>query len=102
MLILAVCLALAACAIIQGTKVENAVLKALAADQRTAEYKFDVSRGDDGTILITGKLFKAEEIAIVTEIAKAVPGVKSVVNRCSIEEPSNGMIQDETVDAPFL
>jgi osmotically-inducible protein OsmY len=102
MLILAVCIALAACSIIQGTKVENAVLKALAGDQRTAQYKFDVSRGDDGTILITGKVFKAEELDAVTEIAKAVPGVKSVVNRCSLEETGNGMLQDETVDAPFL
>jgi osmotically-inducible protein OsmY len=102
MLILAMCLTLAACAIIQGTKVENAVLKALAADQRTAQYKFDVSRGDDGTILITGKLFKAEEVAIVTEIAKAVPGVKNVVNRCSIEEPGSNMLQDETIGVPYL
>jgi osmotically-inducible protein OsmY len=102
MLILAVCIALAACSIIQGTKVENAVLKALASDQRTAEYKFDVSRGDDGAILITGKVFKAEELAAVTEIAKAVPGVKSVVNRCSLEETGNGMLQDETIGVPYL
>ena len=102
MLILAVCLTLSACSIIQGTKVENAVLKALADDQRTAQYKFDVSRSDNGAILITGKLYKAEEIAIVTEIAKTVPGVKAVVNRCSIEEPGSNMLQDETIGVPYL
>jgi hypothetical protein len=61
-----------------------------------------VSRQDDGSILITGKVAGNEEVDAVTEIAKSVPGVKTVVNRCSVEEPGSNLMQDETVNTPFL
>lgn len=101
-LCLTTCLLFAACSIIQGTQVENAVLAALAKDSRTSQYEFNVVRQDDGAVVITGKVFAPEEINAVTEIAKSVKGVDKVVNNCSLEEQGSNMLQDEYVNTPFL
>lgn len=88
----------ASCDLIQGNKLQGAVLNALSNDPRTSQYKFEVSDEGNGAIAITGEVYKQEEIDAVTEIAKAVPGVKEVMNRCHIEDTGgNGQIQDETV-----
>jgi osmotically-inducible protein OsmY len=100
--VIAICLAFTACSIITGAKVEQAVLDALAKDQRTSQYEFQVERQEDGTVVITGKLFKPEEFDAVTAIAKSVKGVDKVVNRCSMEEPGSNLMQDDYVNTPFL
>lgn len=86
----------------QGTRVEQAVTKALAADSRTASYEFEVSYEEGGKVLITGEVFSAAELDAISEIAKGVAGVSEVVNNCKVEEPGSGMLQDETVPSPFL
>jgi hypothetical protein len=96
----AACL-LASCSVVQGTRIEQAVVKALAADQRTTSYSFEVSYQQDGTVVITGELFSPAEVDAVTEIASAVPGVKRVENHCTVPEPDNGMLQDTTVPQFF-
>lgn len=101
-LCLVACLLCAACSIIQGTQVEQAVLDALAKDARTSQYEFNVVRQDDGGVVITGKLFSPAEVDIVTEIAKTVKGVDKVINNCGVEEPGSNMLQDEYVNTPFL
>ena len=92
----------ASCDIMASTKIEQAVVKALASDPRTAEYTFEVSYQEEGQVLITGEVFKPEEADFVTEVAKSVDGVTEVVNRVSVEEHSSGMLQDEVVNTPFL
>jgi osmotically-inducible protein OsmY len=99
---LAICLLFTACSIIQGTRVEQAVLDALAKDTRTAQYEFNVVRQDDGSVVITGKLFSPAEIDVVTQIAKGVKGVDKVINNCGVEEPGSNMMQDDYVNTPFL
>jgi osmotically-inducible protein OsmY len=74
------------CDVMQASKIEKAVVKALAADPRTADYTFEVSYQGDGEVLITGELFKPEEADYVTEVAMGVKGVT----------------QDETVPQPFF
>ena len=93
---------LSACSVMQATRVEQAVVKALAADSRTSSYKFEVSYQPGGKVLVTGEVFSAADIDAVSEIAKGVTGVTEVVNHCKVEEQSSGMIQDETVPSPFL
>jgi len=90
------------CDVMQSSKIEQAVVKALAADPRTAEYTFEVSYQGDGDVLITGEIFKPEEADYVTEIAMGVKGVTHVTNNVHVEEFSNGLIQDEVVPSPFL
>lgn len=94
-------LLLAGCDIVKGTQVEQAVVKALAADQRTASFEFEVSY-EEGTVTITGEVFKPEDVDAVTEIAKAVKGVSQVVNKCHVPEPGSNMMQDTVVNTPFL
>lgn len=94
--------ATAACDVAESTRVEQAVLRALGDDPRTAAYAFDVSYQGEGQVVITGELFKAEEADIVTEIAQGVGGVNLVVNRCHVEEYSSGQLQDMTVPSPFF
>ena len=90
-------LAAASCDLMKGSQIENKVVAALAKDPRTSAYEFEVSY-EAGTVSITGEVYKPEEMDAVAEIAKAVPGVSSVVNNCHVEEQgSNGMIQDDTV-----
>jgi len=97
-------LALAAlsCDVIKATQLEQAVVQALKDDPRTAEYSFEVSRQDDGQVLITGTVYQPAEVDYVTEIAKSVEGVEMVLNRVAVEETGSGMIQDEVVNTPFL
>ncbi len=96
-------LLLASCSIIKGTQIEQAVTKALADDSRTASYKFEVSCDDNGEVTITGELYKPEDLDAVTEIATAVKGVTSVVNKCHVpDQGSGGMMQDEVINSPFL
>lgn len=102
LVLLLLVLGCAACAIAKSAKIEKAVLDALAADSRTASYKFEVSCDDAGVVLITGELYAPHEFDAVTEIASAVPGVTAVTNNCKLEEQGSGMIQDETVPSPFL
>ena len=102
LLLIAVALLLCACMMLKTTRIENAVLDALAKDPRTAGDQFEVSVKQDGSVLITGKVGTNEEYDAVNELAKAVPGVTFVANNCSVEEPSSGQLQDETVPSPFI
>ncbi len=95
-------LTLAGCDVIKSTQLEQAVVKALAGDDRTKSYSFEVSHQDEGEVLITGEVYSAAEIEAVTEIASAVDGVTKVVNRCKLEETGSGMMQDSVVPSPFL
>jgi osmotically-inducible protein OsmY len=95
-------ISVAACDVMQSTQIEQAVVKALAADPRTAEYTFEVSFQGDGEVLITGEIFKPEEADYVTEVAMEVKGVTHVLNRVHVEEFGSGMLQDEVVPSPFL
>jgi hypothetical protein len=95
-------LALCGCSIIKQASLEQAVAKALAADPRTKDYKFEVSLQQPGEVLITGEVGTKQDIDDVTAIAKAVPGVTKVDNRCKTEEPGSGMVQDMTVDGTGL
>jgi hypothetical protein len=97
---LAFCLLLAGvagCEMMANTKLEQAVTKALANDSRTKTFDFEVSVGAPGEVLITGEVFTLGDIDAVTEIAKAVPGVKAVQNNCKVPEESSGMMQDTVV-----
>lgn len=95
-------LAVASCSIIHSTRIENSVLKALQADKRTAGYKFDVSLQKEGEVLITGDVDTPDQVDAVTEIALGVKGVDKVINRVQMPEPASGLLQDETIDTPFL
>lgn len=101
LLLVTVVVLLAACSIIEKSKVESAVLKALAGDPRTQAYQFEVSCDEQGAVTITGEVQEPETVDIVTEIAKAVPGVTRVFNRCTAPEPGSNMMQDMTVGTPF-
>jgi hypothetical protein len=92
-----ICLILCGCDLLKGSQVEGAVIKALGADPRTSHYKFEVSAQDSGEVVITGEVSTPEEIDAVTQIASAVEGVTSVVNRCKLPEESSGMMQDTIV-----
>jgi len=94
--------ALLGCDVVQSTRIEQAVVKALADDPRTAEYTFEVSYQGDGQVLITGTIFRPEESDFVQEIALGVEGVTTVLNRVAVEEPGSGLMQDEVVNPPFL
>jgi len=95
-------IAAAGCDVMQSARIEQAVVKALAADPRTAEYTFEVSYQGDGDVVITGEIFKPEEADFVAEIAMGVKGVTHVTNRVHVEEFGSGMLQDEVVTSPFL
>lgn len=90
-------LLLGGCDMLKNSQLEGAVAKALAADPRTKDYKFEVSLQNPGEVLITGEVYTAEEIDAVTEIASGVEGITSVVNRCKVPEESSGMFQDTVV-----
>jgi hypothetical protein len=97
---IAFCLMLASisgCEMMANTKLEQAVTKALANDARTKTFDFEVSVNAPGEVLITGEVFTPGDIDAVTEIAKAVPGVKAVQNNCKIPDESSGMMQDTVV-----
>lgn len=103
--LVAACLTLilaTACDVMESTRIEQAVVKALAADPRTSEYEFQVSYQGEGQVLITGTIFKPEEADFVTEVAMGVEGVEMVLNRVNVEEFSSGMLQDEVVVTPYL
>lgn len=85
------------CEMLKGSQLEGAVLKALATDPRTKDFKFEVSQQNPGEVLITGEVYAAADIDAVTEVAKQVKGVTSVVNRCKVPEESSGMMQDTVV-----
>ncbi|MDQ3024184.1 MAG: BON domain-containing protein [bacterium] len=87
-------LLLSACDMAKGWGVEKGVIEALAKDPRTAAYTFAVSAAENGAVTITGEVGVIEELDIITEIAKGVKGVTSVVNNCTYPEPSSGMMQD--------
>ncbi|MBN2082262.1 BON domain-containing protein [bacterium] len=95
-------LAALSCDVVKSAQLEQAVIKALKDDPRTAEYTFEVSLQDAGQVLITGTVFTPAEVDYVTEIAKSVEGVELVLNRVAVEEPGSGLIQDEVVNTPFL
>jgi len=83
------------CDVYKSWKLENDVKGALAKDNRTAMSDFEVSVAGDGVITITGEVDNNEHLDAVTLIAKAVPGVKQVINNCTTPEPaSNGMLDD--------
>jgi osmotically-inducible protein OsmY len=95
-------LLLLGCDVVQSTRIEQAVVKALKDDARTAEYDFEVSYQGDGQVLITGTIFQPEESDFVQEIALSVEGVDKVLNRTHVEEHGSGLMQDEVVNTPFL
>lgn len=96
-------LLLAGCSIMKSTQIEQAVAKALAVDQRTSSYSFEVSCDANGEVTITGEVYTPEDIDAVAEIASAVKGVNSVVNRCHVpDNDSGGLMQDGVVNSPFL
>ena len=97
-----VVLLLAGCSMIKSTQIEQAVTRALADDQRTASFSFEVSCDDNGAVTITGEVYTPGDIDAVTEIAKAVEGVTAVNNRCHVPEESSGMMQDTVVNTPYL
>lgn len=101
-LIALVALALLGCDVMESTRIEQAVVKALKDDARTAEYSFEVSYQGDGQVLITGIIFQPEESDYVQEIALSVEGVDKVLNRTNVEEHGSGLMQDEVVNTPFL
>jgi hypothetical protein len=94
--------AVSGCDMLKQTNLETAVSTALDKDPRTHDDKFEVSVQAPGEVLITGTVGTPQEIDAVTSIAKAVKGVTKVDNRCKVEEPSSGMIQDTTVDGNGL
>lgn len=58
---------------------------ALMGDPRLFHYEIEV--GDDQqTVTLTGRVSTEEEKAAATEVAQAVPGVKAVVNKLSVEK----------------
>lgn len=58
---------------------------ALMGDSRLFRYEIEV--GDDQqTVTLTGRVSTEEEKAAATEIAQAVPGVKTVVNKLAVEK----------------
>lgn len=96
-------LLLSSCDLIASTKLEAAVKKALGEDPRTASSSFEVSHQGEGEMLITGEVMNGEVRAAVTEIAQAVEGVTSVLNRCIVPDNSGGgMIQDTVVNTPYF
>ena len=104
LLLIALCLLplLSGCDIMAKGKLEGAVLKALKDDPRTSQYKFEVSLQDNGTVLVTGELLQDSDKPAVTEIAKAVPGVKDVMNNCAVPEAPSDMMQDPVMNTPYL
>ena len=95
-------LLLASCDLIAATQLEQAVVKALADDPRTASSSFEVSNQGDGEMMITGEVASDVERAAVMEIAQAVEGVTKVLNRCSIPDTGGGMLQDTVVVTPYF
>ena len=92
----------AACDVLESSRIEGAVLKALAADSRTGSYEYQVSYQGDGQVVITGEVSNPAEVDAVTEVALGVDGVTLVVNNCHVEEHGSGLIQDEVVPSPFF
>ena len=102
-LLAVVCLLLlASCEVIQAKQLEDRVTKALQGDPRTSQIKLQVTSQGGGTVKITGEVWQADSIDIITEIAKGVAGVKDVINACTVEEPGSNLMQDETVPSPLL
>src|SRR5262245_25889394 len=104
---LAVCLALltvlaSSCTLIESGRIEGKVKAALAKDERTQAYSFEIDYQGKGRVLITGTVWSAAELEAVAEVAAGVEGVEEVVNRCNIEEQGSGMLQDEVVVTPYL
>ena len=95
-------LLLLGCDVVESSRIEQAVVKALQDDARTAEYTFEVSYQGEGQVLITGTIFQPEESDFVQEIALSVEGVTMVLNRVAVEEHGSGLMQDEVVTTPFL
>ncbi len=94
--------ALGGCDLMAKGKLEGAVLKALKDDPRTSQYTYEVSLQDNGVVLITGEILKEEDKVAISEVASAVPGVKTVMNNCAVAEPGSDMMQDTVVDTPYL
>jgi len=90
------------CSVLESTKIEKAVVQALAEDERTKAYTFDVSYQEGGTVLITGEVSSLATVDAITEIAMAVDGVDKVLNRCNVPEEGNGLLQDTTVPSPYF
>ena len=95
-------LTLVSCSIFASARLEQDVVKALAEDSRTSQYTFEVADQGEGKVYITGEVSSGADIDTVTEIAKAVAGVTTVINKCHVEEASSGLMQDEVVPSPFL
>ena len=93
---LATPLLLAGCSVYQASKIESAVLEALAADEELSQFSFDVTYQDDGQVYITGEVFSPEQFDRVAIVAERVSNVAGVINKCSLPEEGSNMIQDTT------
>lgn len=94
--------ALTGCSVMESSRIEQAVLKALADDAQLAQYTFEVSYQGEGRVHITGTVYSPEEVDKVIALASTVEGVEQVLNRVTVEEYGSGLIQDEVVVTPFL
>ena len=94
---------LVSCDLMQSSKIESAVVKALDADPRTGEFSFEVSHEGAGKVLITGEVDNPAQVDAVKEIAAAVAGVTEVTTRITIvDNSSSGLMQDDVVNTPFF
>jgi hypothetical protein len=92
-----VVLLLAGCDMLGQWNVEKEVEKALANDQRTARYTFNISATPEGAVNITGEVDTIADIDVVTQVAKGVKGVTNVINNCTAPEPNTNPIMDDSV-----
>jgi hypothetical protein len=88
---------LAGCEMLGQWNVEKEVEKALANDQRTARFSFNIAATPEGVVNITGEVDTAADLDVVTSIAKAVKGVTSVINNCSYPDNVTNPLMDDTV-----
>ncbi len=100
--VLVASIVLTGCSVMESSRIEQAVLKALGDDSQLAQYTFEVSYQGEGRVQITGTVYTPEEVDKVMAVASAVEGVAQVLNRVTVEEYGSGLIQDEVVVTPFL
>ncbi|MCB1216018.1 BON domain-containing protein [bacterium] len=93
----------ASCDLVQASKIEGAVSKALKADDRTKEFAFEVSYEGEGRVLITGEVDNPGQIDAVKEVAGGVDGVTEVSVRIGItDNSSSGLMQDGALNTPYF
>jgi hypothetical protein len=71
------------------TELEDAVLDSFFTDSVLSERGVDVGAISQGIIELSGSVWSDEEAQRAVRLANAIPGVRTVVNRLSIEQESN-------------